>query len=260
MNGVNFKYILLPITFIAATLISACDNDKDTREETEKKQEKYMQEIRQKEHQQSMFFYDNAEMQKAISDINTKGGANLAVIEVRFFKGGYSFIRQSANAPAKVEMFKFNNGSWGGPSPVNLTIFGASTETQKEEALKEALFKFESINFSVIPERIQETIKRANASSIISVTEDSDIVVRAEIAHNGEFVYDITITAENTGRAIMTLNKDGSIAGYETREPFAPKKETEKVQKLVEQSRKNVEEQRKKAAQKMNEIQQTFQK
>ncbi|EBY0042710.1 hypothetical protein DUC09_10990, partial [Salmonella enterica subsp. enterica serovar Enteritidis] len=182
------------------------------------------QKIQQKEHQQSMFFYDKAEMQKAIANINAKGGANLAIIEVRFFKGGYSFIRQSVNTPAKVEMFKFNNGYWGGPSPVNLTIFGTITEEQKQEALKEALFKFDSINFSIIPERIQETIKRANASGIISVTEDSDIVVRAEIAHNGEFVYDITITAKNTARAVMTLNKDGSIAGYEIKEPFDPKK------------------------------------
>ncbi|EAY8419127.1 lipoprotein EnvF, partial [Salmonella enterica] len=161
---------------------------------------------------------------------------------------------------AKVEMFKFNNGYWGGPSPVNLTIFGTITEEQKQEALKEALFKFDSINFSIIPERIQETIKRANASGIISVTEDSDIVVRAEIAHNGEFVYDITITAKNTGRAVMTLNKDGSIVGYETKEPFDPKKEAEKAQQLVEQSRKDIESQRKKAAEKMNEIQQTFKK
>lgn len=260
MNRINFKYILLPITLITATLISACDNDKDTKAEAEKNQEKYMQEIRQKEHQQSMFFYDNAEMQKAISDIIAKGGTNLAVIEVRFFKGGYSFILQSTNDPAKVEMFKFNNGSWGGPSPVNLTIFGVSTDSQKEDALKEALFKFDSINFSVIPERIQDAINRANTSGIITVTEDSDIVVRAEIAHNGKFVYDITITAENTGHAVMTLNKDGSIAGYETKEPFDPKKEMEKAQKLVEQSRKNVEDQRQKAAQKMNEIQQTFQK
>lgn len=50
---------------------------------------------------------------KAIANINAKGGANLAIIEVRFFKGGYSFIRQSVNTPAKVEMFKFNNGYWG---------------------------------------------------------------------------------------------------------------------------------------------------
>ncbi len=257
---VTYKNLLLPITFIAATLISACDNDKDAMAEDEKNQEKYMQEIQQKEHQQSMFFYDKAEMQKAIANINSKGGANFAINEVRFFKGGYSFIRQSVNTPAKVEMFKFNNGYWGGPSPVNLTIFGTITEEQKQEALKEALFKFDSINFSIIPERIQETIKRANASGIISVTEDSDIVVRAEIAHNGEFVYDITITAKNTGRAVMTLNKDGSIVGYETKEPFDPKKEAEKAQQLVEQSRKDIESQRKKAAEKMNEIQQTFKK
>ncbi|AIT49792.1 hypothetical protein SEEN554_06960 [Salmonella enterica subsp. enterica serovar Newport str. CVM 21554] len=44
--------------------------------------------IQQKEHQQSMFFYDKAEMQKAIANINAKGGANLAIIEVRFFKAG----------------------------------------------------------------------------------------------------------------------------------------------------------------------------
>ncbi len=31
-----------------------------------------MQEIQQKEHQQSMFFYDKAEMQKAIANINAK--------------------------------------------------------------------------------------------------------------------------------------------------------------------------------------------
>lgn len=147
MNGINFKYILLPIPLIAATLISACDNDKEIKAEAEKTHEKYMQEIRQREHQQSMFFYDTAEMQKAIADINAKGGDNLSVIEVRFVKGGYSFIRQSANDPAKVEIFKFSNGSWVGPSPVNLTIFGASTEPQKEEALKEALFEFDSINF-----------------------------------------------------------------------------------------------------------------
>ncbi|EJD0417829.1 lipoprotein EnvF, partial [Salmonella enterica] len=36
--------------------------------------------------------------------------------------------------------------------------------------------------------------------------------------------YDITITAKNTARAVMTLNKDGSIAGYEIKEPFDPKK------------------------------------
>ncbi|MDI4740265.1 hypothetical protein MJN54_33270, partial [Salmonella enterica subsp. enterica serovar Kentucky] len=42
--------------------------------------------------------------------------------------------------------------------------------------------------------------------------------------------------------------KDGSIAGYETKEPFDPKKEAEKAQQLVEQSRKDIESQRKKAA------------
>lgn len=57
----------------------------------------------------------------------------------------------------------------------------------------------------------------------------------------------------------MTLNKDGSIAGYEIKEPFDPKK-AEKAQQLVEQSRKDIESQRKKAAGKMNEIQQTFKK
>lgn len=130
---VTYKNLLLPIIFIAATLISACDNDKDAMAEAEKNQEKYMQKIQQKEHQQSMFFYDKAEMQKAIANINAKGGANLAIIEVRFFKGGYSFIRQSVNTPAKVEMFKFNNGYWGGPSPVNLTIFGTITEEQNKK-------------------------------------------------------------------------------------------------------------------------------
>lgn len=255
-----YKNLLLPITFIAATLISACDNDEDKMAEAEKNRQKYMQEVRQKEHQQSMFFYDKAEMQKAITNISTKGGANLAIIEVLFFKGGYSFIRQSANDPSKVEMFKFNDGSWGGPSPVKLTIFGTITEEQKREALKEALFKFDEIDFSVVPERIQDAIQRANASRIISVTEDSDIVVRAQIAHNGEFVYDITITAENTGRAVMTLNKDGSTARYETKEPFDPQKEVEKAQQLVEQSKKNVQNQRNKAAEKMKEIQQQFQK
>ncbi len=64
---VTYKNLLLPITFIAATLISACDNDKDAMAEAEKNQEKYMQKIQQKEHQQSMFFYDKAEMQKAIA-------------------------------------------------------------------------------------------------------------------------------------------------------------------------------------------------
>lgn len=58
----------------------------------------------------------------------------------------------------------------------------------------------------------------------------------------------------------MTLNKDGSIAGYEIKEPFDPKKEAKKAQQLVEQSRKDIESQRKKAAEKMNEIQQTFKK
>lgn len=38
------------------------------------------------------------------------------------------------------------------------------------------------------------------------------------------------------------------------------KKEAEKAQQLVEQSRKDIESQRKKAAEKMNEIQQTFKK
>ena len=42
MNRINFKYILLSITLITATLISACDNDKDTKAEAEKNQEKYM--------------------------------------------------------------------------------------------------------------------------------------------------------------------------------------------------------------------------
>ncbi|MCU7083461.1 lipoprotein EnvF, partial [Salmonella enterica] len=36
--------------------------------------------------------------------------------------------------------------------------------------------------------------------------------------------------------------------------------EAEKAQQLVEQSRKDIESQRKKAAEKMNEIQQTFKK
>lgn len=40
---VTYKNLLLPITFIAATLISACDNDKDAMAEAEKNQEKYMQ-------------------------------------------------------------------------------------------------------------------------------------------------------------------------------------------------------------------------
>ncbi|NYM96918.1 hypothetical protein GPV46_23950, partial [Salmonella enterica subsp. enterica serovar Typhimurium] len=34
--------------------------------------------------------------------------------------------------------------------------------------------------------------------------------------------------------AVMTLNKDGSIAGYEIKEPFDPKKEAEKAQQLVD--------------------------
>lgn len=132
---------------------------------------------------------------KSYCQYQRKGGANLAIIEVRFFKGGYSFIRQSVNTPAKVEVFKFNNGYWG-TFACQFNHLWHYNRGAKQEALKEALFKFDSINFSIIPERIQETIKRANASGIISVTEDSDIVVRAEIAHNGEFVYDITITAK----------------------------------------------------------------
>ncbi|SUH37974.1 EnvF [Salmonella enterica subsp. enterica] len=63
---VTYKNLLLPITFIAATLISACDNDKDAMAEAEKNQEKYMQEIQQKEHQQSMFFYDNPKCKKLL--------------------------------------------------------------------------------------------------------------------------------------------------------------------------------------------------
>ncbi len=38
-----------------------------------------------------MFFYDKAEMQKAVLNINAKGGANLCGVRLRFFKGGYSF-------------------------------------------------------------------------------------------------------------------------------------------------------------------------
>lgn len=69
---VTYKNLLLPITFIAATLISACDNDKDAMAEAEKNQEKYMQEIQQKEHQQSMFFYDKAKMQKSYCQYQRK--------------------------------------------------------------------------------------------------------------------------------------------------------------------------------------------
>lgn len=145
---VTYKNILLPITFIAATLISACDNDKDAMVEAEKNQEKYMQEIQQKEHQQSMFFYDKAEMQKAIANINAKGGANLAIIEVRFFKGGYSFIRQSVNTPAKVEMFKFNNGYWGGTFACQLNHLwhynrGAKTRSTKRSFIQIRLDQFQ---------------------------------------------------------------------------------------------------------------------
>ncbi len=68
---VTYKNLLLPITFIAATLISACDNDKDAMAEAEKSREIHARNPA-KEHQQSMFFYDKAEMQKAIANINAK--------------------------------------------------------------------------------------------------------------------------------------------------------------------------------------------
>lgn len=59
----------------------------------------------------------------------------------------------------------------------------------------------------------------------------------------------------------MTLNKDGSIAGYEIKEPFEPKKRRpKKHSNLLNNRRKDIESQRKKAAEKMNEIQQTFKK
>ncbi len=58
----------------------------------------------------------------------------------------------------------------------------------------------------------------------------------------------------------MTLNKDGSIAGYEIKEPFDPKKKPKKHSNLLNNREKDIESQRKKAAEKMNEIQQTFKK
>lgn len=198
-----------------------------------------MQEIQQKEHQQSMFFYDKAEMQKAIANINAKVEPILRLLKSVSSRAGIHSFDRVLTPLLKQRCLNLTTAT-GGPSPVNLTIFGTITEEQKQEALKEALFKFDSINFSIIPERIQETIKRANASGIISVTEDSDIVVRAEIAHNGEFVYDITITAKNTGRAVMTLNKDGSIAGYETKEPFDPKKKPKKHSNLLNNREKTL--------------------
>ncbi len=127
---VTYKNLLLPITFIAATLISACDNDKDAMAEAEKIKRNTCKNPA-KEHQQSMFFTTKPKC-KSYCQYQRKGGANLAIIEVRFFKGGYSFIRQSVNTPAKVEVFKFNNGYWG-PSPVNLTIFGTITEEQNKK-------------------------------------------------------------------------------------------------------------------------------
>ncbi|KAA0419772.1 lipoprotein EnvF, partial [Salmonella enterica subsp. enterica serovar Typhimurium] len=72
---VTYKNLLLPITFIAATLISACDNDKDAMAEAEKNQEKYMQKIQQKEHQQSLDLNDKPQIQKAIPTINANGEA-----------------------------------------------------------------------------------------------------------------------------------------------------------------------------------------
>lgn len=91
---VTYKNLLLPITFIAATLISACDNDKDAMVEAEKNQEKYMQEIQQKEHQQSMFFYDKAEMQKAIANINAKVEPILRLLKSVSLRAGiHSFDR-----------------------------------------------------------------------------------------------------------------------------------------------------------------------
>lgn len=38
----------------------------------------------------------------------------------------------------------------------------------------------------------------------------------------------------------MTLNKDGSIAGYETKEPFDPKKEAEKHSNLLNNREKTL--------------------
>ncbi len=71
-----------------------------------------MQEIQQKSTSNQCSFTIKPKC-KSYCQYQRKGGANLAIIEVRFFKGGYSFIRQSVNTAAKVEMFKFNNGYWG---------------------------------------------------------------------------------------------------------------------------------------------------
>ena len=263
---INYKKLSLSTIIISSLLISACDNKEDNTVKAEASAQKYTQEAQQKAHAQSLFFYDKAEMQKAVDNIKTQVGPTLSIIELKFFKGGYSFIRQSASDPNKIESYSFSNGKWGGPATVKLTILGGGgiTEAQRNDALKNALFHFDTIDFSVIPERVQEALKRANASGIASLTEDDDIVVKAGIEFSGEFAYKIIISPDESGQSkgysIMTLNKDGSIVNYETQKPYDPQEEVEKARQLTEQSKHDTNKRPPAMTQQMQDMQKKFQK
>lgn len=259
------KRLLFTLIF-STLLISGCDNNKDNAEKADAATQRYVQEVQDKAHQQSLFFYDKNEMQKAIDNIKAQGGSALSIIEVKFFKGGYSFIRQSIADPNKVESYRFSDGKWGGPAPMKLTILGAGgvTEEQRNAALKNALFRFDTINFNVVPERIQEALKNANASGIASLTEDDDIVVKAGIEFSGEFAYKITIGPDGSGHSkgysIMMLNKDGSVANYETQKPYDPQEEVNKARQLTEKSKQDAHKRPPQMSQQMQDMQKKFQK
>ncbi len=263
---INYKKLSLPAIIISSLLINACDNKEDNSTKAEASAQQYAQEAQKKAHEQSLFFYDKAEMKKAVDNIKAQGGPTLSIIEVKFSKDGYSFIRQSASDPNKVESYGFSNGKWGGPAPVELTILGSGgvTEEQRNNALKNALFRFDTIDFSVVPERIQEALKRANASGIASLTEDDDIVVTAGIEFSGEFAYKIIISPDESGQSkgysIMTLNKDGSIANYETQKPYDPQEEVEKARQLTEQSKQDTNKRPPAMTQQMQDMQKKLQK
>ncbi len=97
---VTYKNLLLPITFIAATLISACDNDKDAMAEAEKIKRNTCKKSSKRAPAINVLLRQSQNA-KSYCQYQRKGGANLAIIEVRFFKGGYSFIRQSVNTLLK---------------------------------------------------------------------------------------------------------------------------------------------------------------
>ncbi len=101
---VTYKNLLLPITFIAATLISACDNVKDAMAEAEKIKRNTCKKSSKRAPAINVLLRQSRNA-KSYCQYQRKGGANLAIIEVRFFKGGYSFIRQSVNAPVMLPTY-----------------------------------------------------------------------------------------------------------------------------------------------------------